>query len=1127
MAKYVNSKVYTEHSLMDEVVYQTKIILANIVLKNSVEADKNETEDSIQESDYFIACKNGTMQLSFFPLTEELLVSYGYTPSQARLYINNRKLIPEKDRDSLLKFAVKDYINNYEEKNNYYRTLAGLPFYGTTDYDIYIDPRDPALEDDDSNTDFDFTIPIHKYTVKELNTLKSLGIVDTLIEEHMDDKVHYKYLKFLGGSAIDIYTARIAAEWDILFMPTAENLVKTRFQEIYSINRDIYLKRTNQLAYSWMSDYYEEMVMIMVLSQTFTDLVAELPEWYIRRDIFDLRSVKYFLESQGVKFFKEIPLKYQIKLVKNLNRLIKYKSTNKNIHDILEIFATAGTTVYKYFIYKDYLPDSATGSGIEIDQYGNKFKLAFLQVPIDDPFDKYIQDPMNIKDYDEVTKHEIDQYWDGDLSHELVRDKHAQKDFSIEGTKYMFFDYQVDMLEYQFQICYFIGMIFNSKTNIEDITIMVQSISDTSYYSLTDLCILLICLTGPYSKFGFDTRVHIPMLPENEGEWVMADIYDFGDEEVDYINYDPVLGGEKYDFGYNSLLNPDLPTHVYDFGEVTEDEELVDNQSILDYLNDLTENVTSNIRSSEDYYWIRDDHPELWMNTKWMICGFNLEVDLEELEKDISIRHSAFGFEKAYTLADFGCDTFIAETDINTVEKLNNVYMTNKECYDKLVNFIVKDCDTKDKQVVAEYIFDKLFLTNFDIEFYRLKNGELATTYIELLKERSYSLYKFYMELTKEPDPETRRDGIRIVLNDIVTTLEYFIGNQDNLQFIFSFVPTSSNEAIIQYIALIINFFKSWKVYFLDPASSYNLHDRYRDRVDYFENIKELKYKYWKDDHNSLRDAYVPIVQFYPVDYDETMWKEIMEIYGYYDNDPLFDNVYDGYYPILYSEDYIDANGGSPDSCIPFVMVDACNAGKTMQSKLGVYDLDGAYARDVYDYADVNGMDVTELPEQAIITNNFEYAGALIDGGFPGHRWSENMDTTISNTLEISSNALISTYYPHNDLKIYANGLYLGNDEGGYATKEMFDEASEYVSGYIEGYLIPLGENYLDFIKLFSSKAYMSTMVNRYFDTVFKPIINTTSAYIYTIVKTEENISEAIDELNEWYEDNNPYWSTF
>ena len=87
-------------------------------------------------------------------------------------------------------------------------------------------------------------------------------------------------------------------------------------------------------------------MILLILAQTFNDMIVDTPEWYIRRDIFDIRSVQYFLESYGVKFFKEIPLKYQIRIVKNLNKLIKYKSSNKNFADILEIFAAKNTSIY-------------------------------------------------------------------------------------------------------------------------------------------------------------------------------------------------------------------------------------------------------------------------------------------------------------------------------------------------------------------------------------------------------------------------------------------------------------------------------------------------------------------------------------------------------------------------------------------------------------------------------------------------------------------------------------------------------------------------------------------------------------------------------------------------------------
>ena len=47
----------------------------------------------------------------------------------------------------------------------------------------------------------------------------------------------------------------------------------------------------------------------MLLSQAATDLISEIPEWYIRRDIFDIHTIEALLESNGVKYFEEIPLK--------------------------------------------------------------------------------------------------------------------------------------------------------------------------------------------------------------------------------------------------------------------------------------------------------------------------------------------------------------------------------------------------------------------------------------------------------------------------------------------------------------------------------------------------------------------------------------------------------------------------------------------------------------------------------------------------------------------------------------------------------------------------------------------------------------------------------------------------
>ena len=364
MAFYINDSANTSHPLMDAIVKYSKIIIEDMVLKNEEVANNYETKSSMEWSDYFMAVKNGSMRLSFFPPTRlyEYLQEYGYSAVTAYQLATDPSKIPDEESHKILEYCNNKFLEDYEEENLYYRRLNGLPPYGTDEYDVYIDYETygPYLDIDDAATDFDFSRPIHEYSVTEITSLEYLGIMDLLYEKYItnnedrESREAYKYLRFLGGRKIDVYEARIASNWDILYMPPADIYVVKRFRELYAVNRDVYERKIDQLAYSVRSDHFQEMVMFMIVCQTFNDMIVDTPEWYIRRDIIDLRSVEYFLESQGVKFFEDIPMRYQIRIVKNLNRLIRYKSTDKNIADILEIFASEDAQIYQYYLLKKY-----------------------------------------------------------------------------------------------------------------------------------------------------------------------------------------------------------------------------------------------------------------------------------------------------------------------------------------------------------------------------------------------------------------------------------------------------------------------------------------------------------------------------------------------------------------------------------------------------------------------------------------------------------------------------------------------------------------------------------------------------------------------------------------------------
>lgn len=1336
MAYVLKGKTYSEHSLMDEIIHGSKIILNSIVLKNCREADENETEESMLQSDYLMAIHNGSMDLYIFPLTKVLLIKFGYTDLQARKILADVNNVPEGDKEDLLKFCIKDFLANYVEYNNYYRTLNGLPDYGTTEFDVYVDPTDERLLLDDFNTDFDFSKPIHEYSIAEINTLDSLGIIKSIRESHPGSK--YKYLDFLGAKRIDYQTARAAANWDILYIPNVEYLIKSRFKELYTLNRDIYQLRTYQEAYKYQSDYYDEMIMIMIIAQTFADMVVDVPEWYIRRDVFDLRTVQYFLESQGVKFFKEIPLKFQIRIVKNLNKLIRYKSTTKNIHDILEIFAVEGTTVYKYYLFKkylytdhtqkviepevdpiwkmddeydfgyedtwegildttgfevynfldenvedfdttlpvhmydfgndssdvppisettDYLEEEEEAKKIIVDEYGNVYELEFVRVPIDEAYDDYIKDNINREDYDVVTRQ--DKYWDGQDIHSYVKNKHLEKDFTIEGTKYMFLDYKVSMSEYRFQMSYFMNMLLTSKTNTEDITIAVPSIRENTVFALSDLCIFMCCLSEVYNNKNIQIKQPIiktkakpafkpywdinggmffdgdqpvlPETPEPDPEWEMDHEYDFGFENVDKIVYDP-LYGEMYDFGYHSDVSKE-DLRVYEFGEIkvtsidytlfeeptaggwlmgnlydflsetpgyiepVEDNYVGDNpdydfrdeyiaeplvltdySKIYDFRSEnnvyvdyeepappiyeppvenwwdnevrhpfdieingqrtkcqdmyrINVNGGLGVRYTEVnqetfYEWMRSDHPNWFVPKAGKIYGYNLQANLEELESEINERHSAFGFKHGYTLADFGCDNFITTDNISTIEDLLKVYRNNAKCYEALKNMIVEDLDTRDKMVTANYVFDTLFTIPFDSEFYRLKNGDIASSYDQILRQRNYTLYREYINIISETDVEVRKDNIREVLNNIVATLDYYL-KADDTKYVLSFVPTNSFESIVNYIQLMVNFFKSWKVYFLDPHVSYVLDDKKENKVGYGDQIVEFKPKLWYQDTGIIADA----LQIKPVliaeERNAGMSYEMIDMYAYYQSLVTEDLYFDGGFANDGSRsrikiDYEDINGGnvSKVTCSPFLTVN----GGIIGARKDLYDLDGGGAIDMQEYLDIDGLSCTDTNH--VMDNSFNISSYDIDGGYVAPKLVST--NTISTSVEdntIRSEVILSKYNS-NGIVVNEDGLYLGGD---FASRDEFDQYKYAILSDRYNYEDELNE-YINRVKLFGTEELLDYTIGQIFTgyfTVSKEVLSDYNRNISLNYVKQYTYNKAA-ELREWFTELDVFgWSYF
>lgn len=519
------SKVLTENPLLDEIIWNAKMLARGVVLKDQDEADKYETTLSIRKGDLLIAINDKVpIQFDRFTYGEDVLSRIpNLTTQQIEDYSKRNGLIPESLRHLVTKIACDQFIENYEEDNNYYRRLHGDPDIGWDG--LYIDRNSISENSSTSKVvlypDNDVTrnwIPIHKLPLGSIEILYENGTIDNIfkdsafLSESNLVKKNILYLNYMGSKSIDYYTARKAGKFEILFCPTADSIeVENRFKEILNANRVMTMYGIYSEGYKFRSDYYDKFIIIMIILQTVVDMMVELPEYYIRRDIFDLRTCEYIFESNGVQYFPDIPIKYQISLIKNLNSLLKFKSTDKCIIDICSIFGCKNIEIFKYYILRDrklngdvdanYYDEINTrvdtlGNTIETENTDINYNLKFVKVPLLKSYDDYIRSETNIKSYDEITGG--DDYWNGDKTKREVESEIKELDFTLLRSKYYSVEALVDITQRTFQLVYFTNILMYNHVDKSSLKVALPNISTRKKFELVDVIITLYALSYIY-----------------------------------------------------------------------------------------------------------------------------------------------------------------------------------------------------------------------------------------------------------------------------------------------------------------------------------------------------------------------------------------------------------------------------------------------------------------------------------------------------------------------------------------------------------------------------------------------------------------------------------------------------
>lgn len=288
----------------------------------------------------------------------------------------------EEIRNGIAKDMKELYPKRYTEYNNYYRSLIGLAPINPDTKKEYLDTLERTycsksdeyvifgqkyismIPEDALGDPAKWTQPIDSLDAYDISVLEEAGILEMYKDEckrrnPKDISLRYEYFKFLGDAKLDAYTCRKASQFQLMSVPTVDDAdARKKFIDAYNINREYIMKSFYADNYKYQSEYFDKFMIIFIIINTMMDMLTGIPELMINRELFDARCIRAIFESYGIPYFEDIPIKYQRAMLKNLNILIKYKSSTRNMVDICSLFGFKDVRVFNYYLFKSKNTDS-------------------------------------------------------------------------------------------------------------------------------------------------------------------------------------------------------------------------------------------------------------------------------------------------------------------------------------------------------------------------------------------------------------------------------------------------------------------------------------------------------------------------------------------------------------------------------------------------------------------------------------------------------------------------------------------------------------------------------------------------------------------------------------------------
>ena len=588
---------------MSNFVSQVKTLITSLVVKRDKAAKYYDNDLEIRKAAdrYINTIDYGDNWDMYVRFDYDVMEAAGLDSNLLNWYYEDKSRIPRQLRQKVVNLQKQKVIDSYEEKNDYYRMLYGLPPMADIENKNYI--YVPANE-----YGVPTNVPVHELDSESIAIIQATDILDQII----DTNPTKGFLNYLGSNRISIYTARKANNFEILAIRNTQQideLIIRDFEIMYAKARNYFMIAVYNSVYATNFEWYDEFIGFSILVMAVQRLISNIYKQGLTRDFYDLELIRYLFKSYSVPYIEEMDISYQINLAKNLNYLLQYKATDKVLYDVANLLGFYDIHIYKYYLVKSHRLDVENKPIFRYDEsgkplYDQMYNFHFQQVElIEDDINTALTDDRKQFDYNTITGE--DPYW---VEDDELKNKLYETNFNNIISKYMSLDIAYKIVEMVYEVAHTVRMVIDDQRDYKNIKISIPKISNNEL-NMFDL-IIFLCAVGARK---LNLNGNVPLKP-----YQIASVYGFNFK----ANIQDIIDSIHNQEGDYSRVSPDLIQYMMNMRAFS----LADVDRMYSNIKDLRTMITEYLFTTKD--------KESYYQYLHLYKSILLSEDVAELYKD-------------------------------------------------------------------------------------------------------------------------------------------------------------------------------------------------------------------------------------------------------------------------------------------------------------------------------------------------------------------------------------------------------------------------------------------------------------------------------------------------------------